>query len=73
MNIATRNYFVPRNNIGRYVMNTIVDKVSCSVGDFKVNRASNTIRFTVTCNVKDFAQVEKILQRYDMLGEVSEG
>ena len=68
MNIATRNYFVPRNNIGRYVMNTIVDKVGCSVGDFKINRATDTIRFTVTCNIKDFPQIEKILRRYDMLG-----
>ena len=73
MNISTRNYFVPCNNIGRHVMNAIVDKVGCSVGDFKINRDIGVIRFTITCNVKDFAQVEKILRRYDMLGEVSEG
>lgn len=72
MDISTRSYYIPCNTVGRHVMNTIVDHVSCSVGDFKVNRATNTVRFTVTCNVNDFARVEKILRRYDMLGEVSE-
>ena len=67
MELATRNYYIPRNAIGRHVMNKIVDKVSCSVGDFKINCATNTIRFSVTCNIKDFSQVEKILRLYDMI------
>jgi len=67
--VGTRNYYIPRNMIGRQVMNTIVDKVGCSVGDFKFNRESNTIKFTVTCEMNDFPKIEKILERYDMLGD----
>lgn len=64
----TRNYYVPRNLVGRSVMNTIVDKVPCSVGDIRINRASNTIKFTITCASADIRKIEKILRRYDMLG-----
>ena len=53
-------------------MNYIVEKVGCSVGDFKVNRQSETIRFSITCKITDIATVEKILRRYDMIDEVSE-
>ena len=67
--IATRNYYVSRNCIGRQVMNTIVDKVPCSVSNFKINREADTIRFTITCELKDIPKVEKILKRYDMIGE----
>ena len=72
MTTITRTYYIPRNQIGRYVMNYIVEKVGCSVGDFKVNRQSETIRFSITCKTADVATVEKILRRYDMIDEVSE-
>lgn len=65
----TRNYFVPRNCVGRHVMNTIVNKIPCSIGDFRLKRESDTIQFTITCDAKDFVKVERILKRYDMLGE----
>ena len=69
MKMETRNYYIPRNCIGRQVMNTIVGKVPCSIGDFHINRESNTIKFTVTCALNDVPKIEKILRRYDMLGE----
>ena len=67
--VGTRNYYIPRNCIGRQVMNTIVDRIGCSVGDFKINRETNTIKFTVTCDLRDFPKVERILKRYDMMEE----
>lgn len=67
--VGTRNYFIPRNCIGRQVMNTIVERVGCSVGDFKLNKDTNTIKFTVTCELGDFPKVEKILKRYGMMEE----
>ena len=63
----TRNYYIPKNAIGRHVMNVIVDRVPCSVGDFRVNRATDTVRFTVTCSTQYIKTIEKILRRYDML------
>ena len=65
--MTTRVYYVPRNQVGRYIMNVIVEKVGCSVGNFKLNRQSDTIRFCVTCNDKDVSKVEHILARYDLL------
>ena len=67
--VGTRNYYIPRNCIGRHVMNVIVDRIPCSIGDFKLNRESNTIKFTVTCELENFPKVERILKRYDMIGE----
>ena len=67
--MTTRVYYVPRNQFGRHVMNMIVDKVGCSVGDFKLNRQSDTIRFCITCNDKDVAKVEHILERYDLISK----
>lgn len=67
--VATRNYYIPRNCVGRHVMNAIVEKIPCSVGDFKINRETNTIKFTVTCELGDIPKIEKILKRYDMIGE----
>ena len=67
--MITRNYYVPRNRIGLYIMNVIVDRVGCSVDDFKPSRSSDTIRFSITCNQKDIPAVEKILRLYGVLGE----
>jgi hypothetical protein len=50
-------------------MNTIVERVGCSVGDFKLNKETNTIKFTVTCELGDFPKIEKILKRYGMMEE----
>jgi len=69
MEIITRTYYIPRNQIGRYVMNRIVSKVGCSVSDFKFNRQAGTIRFSITCKIADIPLVEKILKNYDMMGE----
>ena len=66
--VGTRNYYIPRNCIGRQVMNSIVDRIPCSIGDFKINKNSNTIKFTITCELADFRKVERILRYYDMLG-----
>ncbi len=65
--MTTRIYYVPRNQFGRHIMNVIIEKVGCSVGDFKLNRQSDTIRFCVTCNDKDISKVEHILSRYDLI------
>ena len=65
--METRIYYVPWNQFGRQIMNTVVERVGCSVGDFKVNRQSETIRFSITCTRKDVSKVEKILAFYGIL------
>ena len=65
--MITRIFYVPRNQVGRYLMNAVVERVGCSVEDFKINRQSDTIRFVVTCHAQDVPKVERILKMYDVM------
>lgn len=66
-NTVTRNYFVPKNQIGHHIINRIIEKVGCSVSDFKVNRDTNTICITLSFSDKDTPVVERILKLYDVM------
>ena len=65
--MTTRTYYMPKNRISLYIINTIVDKVGCSIGEIKVQRISDTIRVPITCNDIDVKRIEKILKRFDLL------
>jgi hypothetical protein len=67
MKNVTRNYYVPRNQIGRHIINRIIEKVGCSVSDFKVNRETNTICVTLSYNEKDTPTIERVLKMYDVM------
>lgn len=67
MKNITRNYYVPRNEVGRHIINRIIDKVGCSVNDFKVNRDTNTICVTMSFEEKDTPIIERILKLYNIL------
>lgn len=67
MKNITRNYYVPRNEVGRHIINRIIDKVGCSVNDFKVNRDTNTICVTMSFEEKDTPTIERILKLYNIL------
>lgn len=65
--MTTRTYYLPRNQVSRYVMNRIIEKVGCSIDDVRPSRNTDTLRFSITCNTKDIVIVEKILKLYDMI------
>ena len=67
--MTTRTYYLPKNRIAIHVLNYIVSRVPCSIGEMKVNKQTNTIRVPVTCNNTDIAKIERILKTYDMIGE----
>lgn len=67
--MTTRTYYLPKNQVSMHVMNYIVSKVGCSIGDIKVNRTTDTIRVPITCNDGDVKKIEKILRIYDMIGD----
>lgn len=67
MKNITRNYYVPRNEVGRHIINRIIDKVGCSVNDFKINRDTNTICVTMSFEEKDTPIIERILKLYNLL------
>ena len=67
--MTTRTYYLPRNRISIMVLNKIVNKIGCSIGDIKVSQLLDCIKVPLTCEKKDIAKVEKILYRYNMIGE----
>lgn len=69
MIMTSRTYYLPKNRIAMHLINYMVTKVGCSIGDLKVNQSANTIRVPVTCNDKDVKKIEKILNQYGMLGD----
>jgi len=67
--MTTRTYYLPRNRVSMHIINFMISRISCSIGDIKVMQNSNTIRVPITCNDKDVKKIEHILKNYDMLGE----
>lgn len=67
--MTTRTYYLPRNRVSLHLVNYMVAKVGCSIGEMKVIKDTDTIRVPVTCNDSDVKKIERILERYDMLGE----
>ena len=67
--MTTRTYYLPKNRVSVHVINYIISKVGCSVGELKVNQKADTIRFPVTCNDADVTKIERILKRYGMIEE----
>jgi hypothetical protein len=67
--MTTRTYYLPRNRFSIHLLNKIVEKIGCSIGDIKVSNQTDCIKVPLTCNDKDVKQIEKILYRYNMIGE----
>lgn len=67
MNNVTRNYYVPKNQVGRYLINRIIEKIDCSVDNIKVNHESETLRVTLSFQEKDAKTVERILKMYGLM------
>lgn len=67
--MTTRTYYFPRNCISLYILNRIVDNCGCSIGELRVNRLTDTIRASITCNDTDIKKIERILKIYGLLGE----
>lgn len=67
--MTTRTYYLPKNRISMHLINYMVSRIGCSIGKLEVNKTTDTIRVPVTCNDKDVEKIERILTRYDMIGE----
>lgn len=67
--MTTRTYYLPKNRVSIHVINYIVSKVGCSIGELKVCQKADTIRVPVTCNDTDVPKIERILKRYGMMEE----
>ena len=63
--METRTYYFPCNRIGRYILNYLIERVSCSVG--QIYKVHDTIAVPITVPKRDITKVEHILQMYDLL------
>lgn len=63
--MVERTYYFPANRIGRYVLNYLIERVGCSVGD--IRRVADNLAVPITVVQKDVVKVEKILQMYDLM------
>ena len=63
--MVERTYYFPANRIGRYILNYLIERVGCSVGD--IRRVADSIAVPITVVQKDVVKVEKILQMYDLM------
>lgn len=67
--MTTRTYYLPKNRMAIHVINRIISKVSCSIGELKICQRAGTIRVPITCNDADISKVEHILKQYGMMEE----
>ena len=67
--MTTRTYYLPKNRISMHVLNYMVARVGCSIGEIKLMKTADTIRVPVTCNDKDVQKIERILTIYGMMEE----
>lgn len=63
--METRTYYFPANRIGRYILNYLIERVGCSIGD--IRKVAETIAVPITVQKKDVVKVERILQMYDLI------
>ena len=63
--METRTYYFPSNRIGRYILNYLIERIGCSVGD--IRKVAGTIAVPITVQKKDVVKVERILQMYDLI------
>lgn len=63
--METRTYYIPANRIGRYILNYLIERVGCSIGE--IRKVADTIAVPITTPKRDVMKVERILQMYDLL------
>ena len=63
--MVERTFYFPANKIGRYVLNRVIERVGCSIGD--IYRVADSLAVPITVVRKDIPKLEKILQMYDLM------
>lgn len=63
--MVERTYYFPANRIGRYILNYLIERIGCSIGE--IRRVADNLAVPITVVQKDVVKVEKILQMYDLM------
>jgi len=67
--MTTRTYYLPKNRISIHILNYMVARVGCSIGDIKPLKNTDTLKVPVTCNDNDVQKIERILNVYGLMEE----
>lgn len=63
--METRTIYVPANHLGRSILNSIWENVSCSFGE--IQKIYNVLRVPITVPQREINRIEKILQKFDLM------
>ena len=63
--METRTYYFPANRIGRYILNYLIERVGCSVGE--IRKVADSLAVPITTQKRDITKIERILQMYDLI------
>ena len=63
--METRTYYFPANRIGRYILNYLIARVGCSIGD--IRKVADNLAVPITVHKRDIVKVERVLQMYDLM------
>lgn len=63
--MMTKTYYFPCNQIGRYILNCVIERVGCSIGN--IRKVADTMAVPITARVSDTTTIERILKTYDLL------
>ena len=63
--MVTRTIYIPANQIGRYILNYLIERVACSIGD--IRKVADVLAVPVTVNSRDANKIERVLQKFDLI------
>ena len=63
--MITYTYYFPRNRIGRYILNYLIERVGCSIGE--IRKVADNLAVSITVPTRDLVKVERILKMYDLM------
>jgi hypothetical protein len=63
--METRTYYVPANRIGRHILNYLIERVGCSIGN--IRRVADNLAVPITAPKRDVVRIERILEMYDLM------
>ena len=63
--MVERTYYFPADKIGRYIINCIVDRVGCAIGD--IHKVADHLAVPITVRASDLVRGERIMKMYDLM------
>ena len=63
--METRTYYFPYNQIGSHILNYLIARVDCSIGD--IYKVAGHLAVPITIPKRNITKVERILQMYDLM------